>query len=87
MIIPDDPTTNALGITWDTIKDTLQPIFHFHLSKKIKGIKKAGDLVGLTPDEIDEILKDIVVTRTNACDITSLHEKDLDLITRDVPLV
>ena len=25
---PDDPTTNALGITWDTEQDTLQPIFH-----------------------------------------------------------
>ena len=114
--IPDDPTINALGITWDTTKDTLQPIFHYHLSKKVKGIKKAWDLVGLTSYKIEEILKDIVVTRTllsqitpqsfdlcgiflgpiktslkillsRACDITSLREKDLDLLTRDVPLV
>ena len=68
--IPDDPTTNALGITWDTTKDTLQPIFHYHLSKKVKGIKKAWDLVGLTSDEIEEILKDIVVSSTLLSQIT-----------------
>ena len=35
--VPDECT----GITWDTMKDTFQPIFHHHLSKKVKGIKKA----------------------------------------------
>ena len=48
--VPDDPIMNALGITWDTAKDTLQPIFHYHLSKKIKGSKKAWGLVGLATD-------------------------------------
>ena len=107
---PDDTTTNALGITWDTVKDTLQPIFHYHLSKKVKGIKKAYKLVGLSPEEKEEIIANIVVTRTllsqitpqsfdlsgvflgpiktslkillsRACDITSLQEMDLDLLT------
>ena len=56
--IPDDPTTNALGITWDTEQDTLQPIFHYHLSKKVKGIKKVWELVGLASEEAEEIVKD-----------------------------
>ena len=72
--------------------------------------------MGLTSYKIEEILKDIVVTRTllsqitpqsfdlcgiflgpiktslkiflsRACDINLLQEKDLDLLTRDVPLV
>ena len=46
----DDPTTNALGITWDTEQDTFQPIFHYYLSKKVKGMKKSWELVGLTSD-------------------------------------
>ena len=79
-------------------------------------MNKAWELVGLTSDEADEIVKDIVVTRallsqitpqsfdlsgifmgplktslkillSRACDITSLQEKDLDLLTRDAPLV
>ena len=28
---PDDTKTNALGLTWDTEKDTLEPIFHYPL--------------------------------------------------------
>ena len=114
--LPDDPTTNALAITWDTEQDTLQPIFNYHLSKKIKGVKKSWELVGLTSEEAEDIVKDIVVTRallsqitpqsfdlsgiflgplktslkillSRAFDITSVQEKDLDLATRDVPLV
>ena len=79
-------------------------------------MKKAWELIGLTSDETDEILRYIMVTRallsqitpqsfdlggiflgplktslkillSRACDITSLQEKDLDLLTRDVPLV
>ena len=27
---PDDPKSNALGLTWDTEKVTLQPIYYYH---------------------------------------------------------
>ena len=68
---PDDTITNALGITWYTVKDTLQPIFHYHLSKKVKGIKKACELVGLSPEEEEEeIIENIAVTRSLLSQIT-----------------
>ena len=38
---PDDPKSNALGLTWDTEKDTLQPIYHYHLKGKINGNNKS----------------------------------------------
>ena len=43
---PEDIKTNALGLTWDTQQDTLEPIFYYHLSKKVTGIKQAYELVG-----------------------------------------
>ena len=36
----DDTKCNALGLTWDIEKDTLQPIFHYHLKGKINGVNK-----------------------------------------------
>ena len=44
--------------------------FHYHLEKKVKGIKKAWELVGLTPEETDEVLGNIVVTRSLLSQIT-----------------
>ena len=37
---PEDTKCNALGLTWDIEKDTLQPIYHYHLKGKINGISK-----------------------------------------------
>jgi len=95
---PDDVKTNALGLTWDTSKDTLEPIFHYHLSDKAEEIidnlvvtrtllsqitPQSFDLTGVFLGPIKAALK-ILLSR--ACDITSLQEKDLDLTTRDASL-
>ena len=67
---PEDTKTNALGLTWDTQQDTLEPIFHYHLSKKVTGIKQAYELVGLSPEEEEEIINNVVVTRSLLSQIT-----------------
>ena len=58
---PEDIKTNALGLTWDTQQDTLEPIFHYHLTKNVTGIKQAYELVGLLPEEEEEIINNVVV--------------------------
>ena len=67
---PDDLKTNALGLTWDTKKDTLQPIYHYHLKGTINGGKKSWELVGLTMEEVTELIDNMVVTRTMLSKIT-----------------
>ena len=37
--VSEYPNSNALDLTWNTQKATLEPIFHYHLTKKMKGVK------------------------------------------------
>ena len=66
----DDTKCNALGLTWDIEKDTLQPIYHYHLKGKINGVNKTWEIVGLIPDEIEQLVENMVVTRTMLSKIT-----------------
>ena len=50
---PEDTKSNALGLIWDIEKDTLQPIFHYHLKGKINGISKSWEIVGLKADDVE----------------------------------
>ena len=53
----DDTKCNALGLTWDIEKDTLQPIYHYHLKGKINDVNKTWELVGLAPEQIEQLVE------------------------------
>ena len=42
----------------------MEPLFHYNLSKKMKGINGSYDLVGLTKEEAKQILKNLVINRS-----------------------
>ena len=66
----EDTKSNALGLTSDIETDTLQPIFHYHLKGKINEVNKTWEIVGLPPDEIDQLVDNRVVSRTVLSKIT-----------------
>ena len=66
----DDTKCNALGLTWDIEKDTLQPIYHYHLKGKINEVNNTWEIVGLIPDKIEQLVENMVVTRTMLSKIT-----------------
>ena len=66
----EDTKSNALGLTWDIETDTLQPIFHYHLKGKINGVHKTWEIVGLSPEEINQLVDNMVVSRTVLSKIT-----------------
>ena len=66
----EDTKSNALGLTWDIETDTLQPIFHYHLKGKIDGVNKTWEIVGLSPEKINQLVDNMVVSRTVLSKIT-----------------
>ena len=66
----DDTKCNALGLTWDIEKDTLQPTYHYHLKGKINDVNKTWEIVGLAPEQIEQLVENMVVTRTMLSRIT-----------------
>ena len=63
-------TLGCLKNPTQTLLGALEPIFHYHLTKKMKGIKKSWELVGLTKDEIEMITQDLVVTKALLSQLT-----------------
>ena len=66
----DDSECNVLGLTWDIEKDILQPIYHYHLKGKINDVNKTWEIVGLAPEQIEQLVENMVVTRTMLSRIT-----------------
>ena len=48
----------------------LQPIYHYHLKGKINGNNKTWEIVGLSPEDIEQLVENMVVTRTMLSKIT-----------------
>ena len=59
-----------MGLTWDIQTDTLQPIYHYHLKGKIDGINKIYEIVGLSPQQINELIENMIISRTVLAKIT-----------------
>merc|ERR1711882_14653 len=61
---------NALGLTWDIKTDKLQPIFHYHLKGTVDGVNKIHELVGLSNHQVNELIDNMMITRTVLAKIT-----------------
>ena len=67
---PEETENNALGLTWDIQTDTLQPIYHYHLKGKIDGVNKIHEIVGLLPQQVNELIDNMTISRTVLAKIT-----------------
>ena len=62
---PEDTMCNALGLTWDIEKDTPQPIYHYHLKGELNGNNKTWEIVGLSPEDIEQLVENMIVCDQN----------------------